>query len=178
MNFDGKMWHCKDKQRVFYTPPSLLPPFILWPPHKFDIILRYWGQFPTRKGPWQSVLTKLWQYNFAFVLQTYTETKWEYASFLGVIKNLSRFLKKMFSWPAPPMWYMCCHPCCSYLIGRLPCSNVNKTRCNPPQPRAEKLIITEYSVVNLQKWRPQNKRKSCSPRPTSAMPLKIIINYY
>ena len=81
MNFAGKMWHCKIS--VFYTPPFLLPPFKLWPPHEFDIIPRYWGQFPTRRGSWQSVLIKLWQYSFVFVLQIPAKTKWKLHHFLG-----------------------------------------------------------------------------------------------
>ena len=75
MNFAGELWHSEDDQKSVLHPP--LPPPRLWPPHEVDIILEYWGHLPTSKGAWQSVLTKLWQYNFAFVLQTYTETKWE-----------------------------------------------------------------------------------------------------
>ena len=40
MNFAGKMWHGKDIQRVFYTPPSLLPPFDYDP--RMSLAL-FWG---------------------------------------------------------------------------------------------------------------------------------------
>ena len=106
---------------------------------EIDIILEYWGHFPTSKGAWQSVLTKLWQYNFALVLQTYTETKWESMHhFLVSLKTcLGSWRKCSHGLPPPtPCDSMCCHPCCSYLIGRLPCSNVSKTHCSPLQPRA------------------------------------------
>ena len=164
MDFAGEMWHCKIS--VFYTPPSLLPPFKLWPPHGFDIIPRYWGQFPTRRGSWQSVIIKLWQYGFAFVLQIPAKTKWKLHHFLASLKTcLDSWRNVLVACPTHPMWCYCFHPCCSYLTGCQTYSNGHKTRYSTPQSRAEKLIIIEYFCGELTEMAAAKQTKTTQPTP-------------
>ena len=93
MNFAGKMWHCKDKQRVFYTPPSLLPPLNYDPRMSLTLFQDIGDNFPP-----EGVLDSLCLYNCGNIalLLFYRSLPRQNENYIisWVIKNLSRLLKE------------------------------------------------------------------------------------
>ena len=115
VNYAGGLWQRWEWLESVLHPPS--------PPLDYDPRMRltsFWNL--GELFPLVTVLGSLCPQNWDnWLCISFTDLYWDkmikYSSFLGAINNLSRILRSMFSWPAPPPCdSMYCHPCCSYLL--------------------------------------------------------------
>ena len=136
------------------------------------------GTNPTRRGSWQSVLIKLWQYIALLLFYRSQPRQNEVTSFLGSLKTcLDSWRNVLVACPTHPMWCYCFHPCCSYLTGSQTYSSGHNSRYSTPQSRAEKLIIIEYFCDKLTEMAAAKQTKTTQPTPNQChAPVKIIIN--